>query len=93
MVAVGLTDILAFAPEPVPTKVVYVLSEYHFQEAPVPRLPPVCVSVVLLPLHIVATDAFNDAGATEGWLTVTVTLPVAATFAVHGAPVELSARK
>jgi len=93
VVEVGLTDKLAFAAALLPTNVVNVLSEYHFHEAPVPRLPPVCVSVVLLPLHIVATDALNDVGATEGWLTVTVTLPAAATFAVHGAPVELSARK
>jgi len=66
VVAVGLTDKLAFAKALVPTKVVNVLSEYHFHEAPVPRLPPVCVNVVLFPLHIIETDAFNDVGATEG---------------------------
>ena len=56
---------LAAAPDPTPTKVEYVLSEYHFQLAPVPRLPPVCVSVVLEPTHIGDRDALIDVGATE----------------------------
>ena len=93
MVAIGLTDKLAFATALVPTKVVKPASEYHFQLAPVPRLPPVWVKVVLLPLQIVFGEPINEVGATEDWFTVTVTLPAAATLAAQGAPVELSARK
>ena len=50
-----------------------VLFVYHCQTAPVPNEPPVCVKVVLLPLQIVAVEALNEVGATEGWFTVTIT--------------------
>jgi len=62
----GETDKLAFASLLVPTKVVKLESEYHFQLAPVPRLPPVWVSVVFSPLQIVAVEATIIVGAVEG---------------------------
>ena len=65
VVVVGDTDKLAVAPLPVPTSVVYVAFEYHFQLAPVPKLPPLCVSVVLPPLQI-GVVALKVVGATEG---------------------------
>jgi hypothetical protein len=37
----------------------------------VPKLPPLCVSVVLLPLQIVVDEAVKLAGAVEVRLTVT----------------------
>ena len=89
----GLTDKLALAKALVPTNAVKAASEYHFQLAPVPNVPPVCVNVELEPLHIGVTDALKLVGATEGVFTVIVTLPTAAIFAVQGAPVALSARK
>ena len=56
---------LPVAPLPVPTSVVYVGSEYHFHAAvPVPRLPPFCVSVVLVPSHTVEAVALKDTGTT-----------------------------
>ena len=73
---VGLTEKLAFANALVPTKVVNVASEYHCQLAPVPRLPPVCVRVVLLPLQIGFGETFKDVGETDDWLTVITALPV-----------------
>jgi len=90
---VGVTDKLASAAVLVPTKVVNPALEYHFQLAPVPRLPPVCVRVVFPPLQIVAVEATILAGAVEGWFTVTMTFEGAATFAVQGEPVVLSALK
>ena len=74
VVVVGDTDKLAAAEVCVaPTAVVKFASEYHCQTAPVPKEPPVWVSVVLPPLQIVAVEALNEVGATEGWLTVIVT--------------------
>ena len=66
MVTIGETDKLPLAPIPIPTKVEYVLSEYHFQLAPVPKLPPVWVSVVEPPLQIAKPEEFKPDGATEG---------------------------
>ena len=66
VVAVGLKVKLAFAAALVPTKVVKPASEYHFQLAPVPRLPPVCVRVIFVTLHIAVADMFILVAATEG---------------------------
>ena len=63
---VGLTDKLASAAALVPTKVVNLALEYHFQMAPVPRLPPVCVRLILDPLQIGDADVFKLVGAIEG---------------------------
>jgi hypothetical protein len=49
------------------------LPEYQFQTAPVPREPPLTVSVVELPLQIVVTPLMDD-GAVETEFTVTVML-------------------
>ena len=59
-----------------PTLVVYPGSEYHCHLALVPRLPPVCVKVTLVPapLHITESVAFNAVGATFGWLAVIITV-------------------
>ena len=43
----------------------YELLVYHFHVAPVPRLPPVWVSVVGVPLHIVGTLTDKPVGAAE----------------------------
>ena len=66
---VGLT----VTDEPVPTKVPPQLPEYHFQLAPVPRLPPLTVRVVLPPLQMVVVPVMPVA-AVERLLTVTVAL-------------------
>ena len=66
MVAVGLMVKLASAVELVPTKVVKPGFEYHFQLAPVPRVPPVWVNVTLEPLHIGDADVIKLVGATDG---------------------------
>ena len=66
VVAIGLTDKLASAAALVPTSVVNPASEYQFQLAPVPRLPPVCVNVGLSPLHIGDTEVLIPVGATDG---------------------------
>ena len=71
----GDTDKLALAElNCPPTGIVYALSVYHCQYALVPKLPPVCVRVVLLPLQI-GVVALKVVGATDDWLTVTVTPP------------------
>jgi len=93
VVVVGLTTRLALAAALVPIDVVKPAFVYHTHCAPVPIVPPVWIKDTLVPLHIGVADALNDAGATDGVLTVTVTLPVAATFEAHGAPVVLSALK
>lgn len=69
---------LALAFVEVPTKVVNVGLEYHFQVAPVPSVPPDCVSVVgvLLPEQILVTVALIVVPAIDWVLTVTVTLLV-----------------
>ena len=66
---VGLT----VTDEPVPNKVPPQLPEYHVQLAPVPRLPPLTVRVVLPPLQMVVVPVIPVAAA-ERLLTVTVTL-------------------
>ena len=45
---------------PVPTKVPPHDDEYHFQLAPAPRLPPLTLSVMLLPRHIIVEAAFIE---------------------------------
>ena len=47
---------------PVPTDVPPQLPLYHLQLAPVPRLPPVVLSVVLLPLQMVVVPLIDVAG-------------------------------
>ena len=66
MVATGLKVKLASAAELVPTKVVNPGFEYHFQLAPVPRLPPVWVNVMFEPLHIGDAVVIKLVGATDG---------------------------
>ena len=58
MVAAGATVTLL----PVPTDVPPQLPLYHLQLAPVPRLPPVVLSVVLLPLQMVVVPLIDVAG-------------------------------
>ncbi len=65
MVDTGVTDRLAFAPVPLATNAVYVLLEYHFHVAPVPKVPPVCVRILVPPLHITGGVAVNVVGATD----------------------------
>jgi hypothetical protein len=69
VVAVGDTVMLA----PVPADVPPHDDVYHFQLAPVPRLPPLTDSVVFLPLQIVVVPVIEVAG-TDVSCTVTVTL-------------------
>ena len=73
---VGVIVKLAFGLVDVPTKVVKVALEYHFQVAPVPRVPPDWVSVVgvLLPEQILVTVALIVVPAMDCVMTVTVTL-------------------
>ena len=59
---------------PEPTGVPLQLPEYHFQEAPVPNNPPVTVSVLEFPEHIVFGLADAPDGAVDEVLTFTVTL-------------------
>ncbi len=58
VVAAGATVTLL----PVPTDVPPQLPLYHLQLAPVPRLPPVVLSVVLLPLQMVVVPLIDVAG-------------------------------
>jgi len=58
---------------PVPTKVPPQLPEYHFQLAPVPKLPPLTDSVVLPPLQMVVVPVMA-VGAEDKLFTVTVAL-------------------
>ncbi len=58
VVAVGDTVMLA----PVPADVPPHEDVYHFQLAPVPRLPPLTDSVVLLPLFIKVVPLIEVAG-------------------------------
>jgi hypothetical protein len=66
VVAEGVTVKLAFAAVLVPTSVVKVASEYHLQLAPVPKVPPAWVNIILPPVQIVETDVETDVAATEG---------------------------
>ncbi len=56
--------------EPVPRNVPPQLPLYHFQLAPVPKLPPTTVRVDESVRHIVPLEALTDVGAVEGVLTV-----------------------
>jgi hypothetical protein len=56
-----------------PTKVKYEASEYHFQVAPVPNVPPVCVNSVSSPTQIELADADNDDADVDGAFTVITT--------------------
>ncbi len=53
----GLTLNVPVAPVPVPTSVPPQLPVYHFHDPLRPRLPPVTLSVVLPPLHMVVAVA------------------------------------
>ena len=64
----------------VPTSCVKAASEYHFQLAPVPKLPPVCVRVTCVPAQIGVAEALMLVGATVTWLIVTATVAVPGTF-------------
>ena len=56
---------------PLPAEAPPQLVVYHCQVAPVPKLPPITLSVVLCPLHMVDVPEIEVA-ATESWLTVIV---------------------
>jgi len=58
--------------EPVPSGVPPQDTEYHFQAAPVPKEPPVTVSVVGSP-QVVVKLAVAEVGLVDGVLTITVT--------------------
>ena len=45
---------------------------YHFQLALLPRLPPLTLSVTLLPLHMESIVAVMEAGAVDRLLTLMV---------------------
>lgn len=55
---------------PVATGVPVQLPLYHFQLAPVPKVPPLTLSVVLWPSQIVALLALADVAGTDVSLTV-----------------------
>lgn len=59
---------------PVATGLVPQPLAYQCQVPPVPRLPPLTVSVLLFPEQIAAEEAFAEAGAMETVFTLTVTL-------------------
>ena len=61
MVPVGETLIGLPAPISVPPQ----LPVYHFQEAPVPKVPPVILNVVELPGHTLAGLAEAEVGAVD----------------------------
>ena len=58
MVVAGATVTLL----PVPTDVPPQLPLYHFQLAPVPKLPPLTLNVVFLPKQIVVVPLIEVAG-------------------------------
>ena len=66
---------LASAAVDVPTGLVYVLSEYHLQMAPFPKLPPLWVRLILLPEQITAGETLKEDGAVDGGITVMVADP------------------
>ena len=68
MVEVGETVML----EPVPASVPPQEPEYHFQDAPVPKEPPLTDSVLGCP-QVVLGLALADVGFVDGVFTVTVT--------------------
>jgi hypothetical protein len=68
-VAEGATVMLL----PVPTDVPPQLPLYHFQLAPLPRLPPLTLRFVFLPRQIVVVPVIEEAG-TEVSRTFTVML-------------------
>lgn len=59
---------------PVSTNVLPQLPEYHFHEAPVPKVPPDTLNVVELPGHEVPGFADALIGSVDNVPTVTVTL-------------------
>lgn len=59
---------------PVPAALLPQPLAYHCHVAPVPRLPPLTVSVVLLPEQIADAEGLAEDGAVETALTLTVTL-------------------
>lgn len=63
---------------PVPANVPPQLPVYHFQLAPVPKLPPLTDKLVALPLQMLlfAASDVADAGAEEAVDTVTVAVPL-----------------
>lgn len=73
---VGDTDRLAFVAAELPTKVVNEGSEYHFQIAIEPNVPPDCESVVLLPEQIGEVDAAKEVAATDVVFTEMLAVPV-----------------
>lgn len=74
VVIVGDTLMLA----PVPTAAPPQLPLYHFHVAPVPKLPPLTVKLVELPVQMLLNGASDvaDVGAVDGAETVTVKLHV-----------------
>ena len=66
----GETTMLA----PVPTGLAPQPLAYQCQVPPVPRLPPLTVSVLLFPEQMAPADGFAEAGAEETALTLTVML-------------------
>ena len=65
---VGVTD----NELPLPSREPLQLPLYHFQVAPVPKLPPVLVRVVLWPLQIVVALALAEVTGVEVSFTVKV---------------------
>jgi hypothetical protein len=59
---------------PLPSGAPLQLPLYHFQVAPVPKLPPVLVRVVLWPLQIVVALALAEVTGVDVSLTVKVKL-------------------
>ena len=57
--------------EPVPANVVKVTSEYQYQSAPSPRLPPTMVRVLDVPKQVLSFVIVTPVGSVEGTLTVT----------------------
>ena len=74
VVAVGVTVI----DEPVPTNVPPQLPVYHFQAAPLPKLPPATVKVTAVGPHTVVADAVAPVGAVDNELMVMVAVAVTA---------------
>ena len=62
---------------PVPSRVVNPGSLYQYQSAPSPRLPPVTVSVLLVPTQALSLVTEIPVGSVEGILTVTSWLTAA----------------
>ena len=78
MVATGFTVAVPAAPAPAipPAGVVNPASVYHFQVAPVPKVPPVWLRVTFAPEQDEDGDAFTLDATVETALVVTVTFCV-----------------